>query len=67
MAAKSIPAEGSEQQSAVSVPEANPGTLPELNEDQALALLQRSEVTAETLVSWPGIQAPRRAARLRLA
>jgi len=51
MAAKSIPAEGSEQQSAVSVPEANPGTLPELNEDQALALLQRSEVTAETLVS----------------
>src|SRR5258708_34327396 len=51
MAAKSIPAEGSEQQSAGTAPEARPGTLPELNEDQALALLQRSEVTAETLVS----------------
>ncbi len=51
MATKSISAEGSEQQSPVPGPEPDPVAIPELNEDQALALLQRPEVTAETLVS----------------
>jgi len=68
MTAESNPAEaGTEQKIPTSDQELHPGDAPELSEDQALALLQRPEVTGEALVSLARNPGTTKSRKVRLA
>ena len=68
MTAESNPAEaGTEQKIPTPDQEPHPGDAPELSEDQALALLQRPEVTGEALVSLARNPGTTKSRKVRLA